>query len=70
MRKAILSTFILLISLTASLEAGINHWTPIGPFGGEINALAATARRADSRSTCATSRVSSRSAGTRSTVRI
>lgn len=40
MRRAILSTSILLISL-ASLEAGVNHWTPIGPFGGEVNALAA-----------------------------
>lgn len=38
MRKIILSCFLLLAS---SLEAGVNHWTPIGPFGGEINALAA-----------------------------
>ena len=45
MRKASLSTFILLFTLAASLEAGVNHWTPIGPFGGEINALAADPRQ-------------------------
>lgn len=40
MRKTILSSVILLIGMAASVEAGLNHWTPIGPFGGEIQALA------------------------------
>lgn len=46
MRKTILSAFVLLICLTASLQAGVNHWTPIGPFGGQMLAVAADPQRA------------------------
>ena len=45
MRKTILSSFVLLTGLAASLEAGVNYWTAIGPFGGEIAALAADAQQ-------------------------
>jgi hypothetical protein len=40
MRKSILISFVLLIAFAASLQAGVNYWTPIGPFGGETAALA------------------------------
>lgn len=48
MRRTILSSFILELSLVvAPLSAGLNHWTPIGPNGGQIQALAADPQRSD-----------------------
>lgn len=41
MRKIIPGLFFLLSFLAAPVQAGVNSWTPIGPFGGEIAALAA-----------------------------
>lgn len=41
MRKTVLSCLVLLICLAASLEAGVNHWTPIGPFGGQMQTVVA-----------------------------
>lgn len=46
MRKTVLSCLLLLICLAASLEAGVNHWTPIGPFGGQMLSVAADPQRA------------------------
>jgi photosystem II stability/assembly factor-like uncharacterized protein len=45
MRKTIACLFVLLAFRATALHAGLNYWSPIGPFGGEIRSMAADPKR-------------------------
>jgi photosystem II stability/assembly factor-like uncharacterized protein len=48
MHRTILSVFLLTMSLAAArLDAGINYWSPIGPYGGQMLALAADPQQSE-----------------------